>query len=67
VSLCVCVRVCVRVRARVRLDPQQAGAVALGNGPLDDPVPPLPAVEGLEAEEGQQHPQVLHAVLDGGS
>lgn len=43
----------------------QAGSVPLYDRPLDDPVPPLPHIEGLQPQEGKQHPQVLHAVLDG--
>lgn len=43
----------------------QTSAVSLHDGPLDHSVPPLLHIEGLQAQERQQCPQVLHAVLDG--
>lgn len=44
----------------------QALPVSLCNRSLDHSVPPLPHIERLQTQEGQQHPQVLHAVLDRG-
>lgn len=45
----------------------QTGPVSLGNGPLDHSVPPLPRVKWFQAQEGQQHPQVFHTILDRGA